>query len=364
LTGGNTNMHSRLIVVLSVLAVACFASCRSKQAGAPAAVTADTWAVVDGRQITRDDVEKAFRRAQNTSQALSDEESLAAKLTLLDELILQEILLTRAQQLKIEMPDSEVDTAYADAKKNMADDAFQQELTRRQLTAADMREGLRRELLARKVVEREVTSKITVTDQDVSDFFNANRAQFNIAEESYRVAQIVVTPVREPQSANRAGSDAATPEAAAAKVRMLVERLKAGAPFSDLARDYSEDPESAPRGGDLGFVPISAIKQTPPQLRDAVLNKAPGSIDVVTAGGAHTIVLVVAREPAGQRDLSMPAVRQNITDTIRGRREQVLRTAYLTAARTDADVVNYFARKLVESQGKPPSLLPASPAAR
>ena len=109
---------------------------------------------------------------------------------------------------------------------------------------------------------------------------------------------------------------------------------------------------------------ISSLKQTPPQLRDAVLNKAPGSINVVTVGGAHTIVLVVAREPAGQRDLSMPAVRQSITDTIRGRREQVLRTAYLTAARADADVVNYFARKLVESQGKAPTLLPAAPAAR
>jgi peptidyl-prolyl cis-trans isomerase SurA len=357
-------MHSRFIIILSVLAAACFSSCRSKEAPTAAAVTSDTWSVVDGKQITRDDVEKAFRRAQNTSQTLSDEESLAAKLALLDELILQEILLARAQQLKIELPDSEVDTAYADAKKNMTDDAFQQELTRRQLTAADMREGLRRELLARKVVEREVTSKITVTDQDVSDFFNANRAEFNIAEESYRVAQIVVTPVREPQSANRAGNDAATPEAAAAKVRMLVERLKTGVPFSDLARDYSEDPESAARGGDLGFVPISSIKQTPPQLRDAVLNKAPGSVNVVTAGGVYTIVLVAAREPAGQRDLSNPAVRQTITDTLRGRREQVLRTAYLTAARTDADVVNYFARKLVEAQGKAPSLMPAAPSSR
>ena len=36
---------------------------------------------------------------------------------------------------------------------------------------------------------------------------------------------------------------------------MLMERLKAGTPFGDLAADFSEDPESAPRGGDLGFIP-------------------------------------------------------------------------------------------------------------
>ena len=45
-------------------------------------------------------------------------------------------------------------------------------------------------------------SKIAVTDQEVTDFFNANRAQFNMAEEAYHLAQIVVTPVRDPQMAN------------------------------------------------------------------------------------------------------------------------------------------------------------------
>ena len=52
----------------------------------------------------------------------------------------------------------------------------------------------------------------------------------------------------------------------------------------------------------------------------------------------------------------MPEVRERIVDALRGRKEQLLRTAYLIAVRTDAKVVNYLARRLVESQGKPPSL--------
>ena len=80
--------------------------------------------------------------------------------------------------------------------------------------------------------------------------------------------------------------------------------------------DFSEDPESAPRGGDLGFVPVSRLKQAPPALRDAVLKGTPGSVRVVSAGGGHTIVLVVAHEQAGQRDLSMPAVREHITEHV------------------------------------------------
>lgn len=327
-------------------------------------VSADAWAVVDGREITRSDVEKAYRRMRDTSQTLSDEEALAAKLSLLNDLIVQQILLAKAAALKLDVPQSELDTAYANAKKNVPDDAFQQELTRRSLTPEDMREGLRRELLTQKVIQQEVGSKISVSDKEISDFFNANRAQFNLAEESYHIAQIVVTPGREAQLANGTGDDAATPQAAAAKIQMLMGRLKEGASFRDLAVGYSEDPDSAPRGGDLGLVPVSRLKQAPPALRDAVLNKPPGTVNLVSADGGHSLVLVVAHEKAGQRDLSMQPVRDTITQTLRGRKEQLLRLAYLTAVRTDAEVVNHLARRLVESQGAMPGPLLAAPGAK
>ena len=353
------------LLPIALIAICLAVACRSKSPSTPAepTVTADTWAVVYGQQITREDVDRAYRRTQDDAQPLSDEEALAAKLTLLNDLIVQQILLGKAAALKLEIPQSELDTAYGNAKKNLTDDAFQQELTRRKLTAADMREGLRRELLTQKVLEQEVGAKITVSDKKVTDFFTANRAQFNVAEESYRIAQIVVTPVRDAQIGNGTGDDATTPQAAVTKVRMLMERLKAGASFRDLAAGYSEDPESAPRGGDMGLVPLSKLKQVQPALRDAVLNKNPGAVNVVNTGGAYTIVLVVGHEAAGQRDLTTPGVRDQITQGLRARKEQLLRSAYLTAIRTDAKVVNYLARRVVDAKGQvtqaqqPPSLL-------
>jgi peptidyl-prolyl cis-trans isomerase SurA len=351
--------------LLSALATACLVTaCRPTAATPARTITADTWAIVDGKEITRNAVDKAYRRVRDASQTLSQEETLTGKLSLLNDLILQEILLAKAATLKLEVAQNELDAAYAEGKKNISDEAFQQELARRNLTAADMREGIRRELLAKKVVDQEIGAKITVSDQDVTDFFNANRAQFNVAEESYHIAQIVVTPVREAQVANGTGDDAATPQAAAAKVQMLMERLKAGASFRDLAMGYSEDPESAPRGGDLGFVPVSRLKQAPPQLRDAVLNKAPGTVNVVSAGGAHTLVLVAGHELAGQRDLSMPGIKDQISGTLRARKEQLLRAAYLTSARSDAVVVNYLARHLLESKGQMPTAPLATPSGR
>jgi len=204
-----------------------------------------------------------------------------------------------------------------------------------------------------KVLEKEITDKVTVSDQEVTDFFNANKAQFNLPEDAVHIAQIVVTPGADAQVTNGSGDDATTPQAAQEEVTTLTQRLQAGTPFGDLARDYSEDPESAPRGGDMGLVPVSAIRQAPKALRDAVLSMQPGVAHVVNDGSVFRIMLLVSKEPAGQRDLTTPGTKEQITQAIKSRREQLLRDAYLRALRTDADITNYIARRVVEGNGKP-----------
>jgi peptidyl-prolyl cis-trans isomerase SurA len=334
-------------------------ACRNTP-GASATASADTWAVVDGREIKRDEVEKAYRRTLQPGATPSEEEALTTKLNLLNELIIQDILLANAAKLKIELPTTELDAAFAEGKKNIADEAFNKELASRTLTAADMRESLRRDLLAQKVIEKEVIAKATVSDQDVTDFYNANKAQFNRPEEAYHIAQIVVTPAQD-QVNNRTGDDATSPQAAAGKIQMLMARLKEGVAFGDLAADFSEDPQTAQRGGDLGFVPVSALQNAPPALRDAVMKLTPGSANVVSGGGAHTIVLLVAKDAAGQKELS--AVKEGISATLKERKQQLLRSAYIGVVRNDAVVVNHLARRLMQSNGKMPSLAPAKPGA-
>lgn len=338
------------------------AACQS--APPPAAtvpVTDDTYAVVNGRPLTRQDVDKAYQRAQPSAQSttLSEEETLAAKLGVLDDLIVEDLLLAKARELKVEVPDTEVDTAYNATKRNFSDAELQEELTRRKITIADVREGLRRELLARKVIEHEVVDKVTVTDAEVTAFFDANRAQFNLPEDAYRIAQIVVTPVQDAQPA-AAGDDATTPQTAEMKAAGLMRRLQEGVPFGELARDHSEDPQTASRGGDLGLVPVSALQKIAPALRQAVLKAAPNTPTHVNAGGMHTILLVLGQEKAGQRDLTMAPVRESITNNLRDRKVQLRRAAYITALRSDADVVNYFARRLASPASQASAPAPTS----
>jgi peptidyl-prolyl cis-trans isomerase SurA len=356
---------TRIVLALTVALAA--GACRGNTPAAAKPASPNAWAVVNGREITQDEVDKAYRRAAPVGQQLSDEEVYTAKLNLLNELIVQDLLLAKAAELKIELPESELDTAYNEAKKNIPPATFDEELKSRNLTAADMRDDLRRNLLAQKVVDREVSAKATPTDADVKAFFDANKAQFNHNEDAVRIAQIVITPVREPQRSNRTGDDAGSPQEATAKAQMLMQRLKEGAAFGDVAADFSEDGESAQRGGDLGFVPMTALNNAPPALRDAVLKSNPGTVQLVSQGGAHTIVLVVAKEKKGQKDLSMPEVKDAISSTLKNRKEQLIRAAYLSALRNDAVVVNVLAKKVIDSQGKmpaPPSLAPTAPGAK
>lgn len=340
----------RLLLFITALA-GLTAGCHAK----PAAPSADAWAVVNGREITRDDVDKAYRRSEQSAQPLSEDQAFAARLALIDDLIAQEVFLEKARELKIDIPAADLDKAYAEAHSNMPEEAYQQELASRKLTAADMREGLRRQMVVQKLFEREVSSKVTVAEQEITAYYEANKAQFNRPEEAYHVAEIVVTPRKEEQVTNRANSDATTPLESVTKYRMIMDKLKEGARFSDVAADYSEDARTAPRGGDLGFIPLSVVQKYPPQLRDAVLNAKPGTAKAMGDANGFIILLVLGRDSAGQKDLGTPGVKDAISQALKSRREQLLRSAYVANLRNAAKIQNLIAARVVESQGKTPS---------
>lgn len=348
---------------IPVIALLCawLAACTSQAPPAPPPPSADVWAVVGGREIRKDDVEQAYRRIAPLDTTPSEDEAIAARLRILNELIDQDILLDKGKSMKIEVSPADLDKAFTERKSNMSEDAFQKELKQRDLTADDMKRALGREMTVRKLLEQEVVSKVKITDEAIREFYDKNRQQFNIAEPRYRIAQIVITPVRDAQTRNRASDNAATPAEALRKAQMLMERIKNGADFGSLAMDYSEDAQSAPQGGDLGFIPASALNQVAPELRKAVLNAKPGEVSAVSAGGAHIIFLLVAREEAGQRDLASAGVKESITDLLRERREQLLTAAYVSAARNEVKVTNHLAQQLLAGAGKMPGLVPAPP---
>jgi len=348
-----------LATLMLVATLASLAACKKASAPSP-----DVWAVVDGKEIRRDEVEKYFRtQVGPDNQPLSQEESLSLMLNILDGLINQEILLTRAQKMGLTASDAEVEDRFTESKAPFTEDEFQRQLKDRGLTVDDFKKGLRRERSIEKLLNREVESKVSITDQDLQDFYNQNRAQFNVVEPQYRVAQILITPLRNPQVRNRKGSDATTDAEAKRLVQALAERLREGADFGELAADYSEDPTTAATGGDLGFIPESSLKQSEPALQRALLALKPGETSpVITLPDGYRILKLIARQPAGLREFSDPRVQQNIRDVLRNRKVQLLHTAYVSSARDAAKVQNFLCQQVLESAGKLPEIKLPTPA--
>jgi peptidyl-prolyl cis-trans isomerase SurA len=344
----------RRVAVLLPLAGALLldvAGCKQEVQHSP-----DVWAVVNGKEIKRADVDKYYRtRVNPEGQEPSQEEALSLKLNVLDELINNEILLERAKKLNLEASDGEVEDKFTELKSPYTEDEFQRQLKERNVSVSDLKSDLRRQLSITKLLNREVVAKISITDQDVSEFYNANKAQFNVAEPQYRIAQIVVTPRKEPQIRNRKNDDATNEAEAQRKVKMLMDRLNSGADFAQLAMDYSEDMNSAATGGDLGYVPESALNQSDPLLKKMVIGMKPGQVSPpLGLKEGYRILKLVTRESPGQRNIADPQVQQTIRDTLRNRKEQLLRSAYLAIARDEARVRNYLAEQVVEAAGKLP----------
>jgi peptidyl-prolyl cis-trans isomerase SurA len=344
-----------MLLPIAAIALALGAGCKQKAQPSP-----DVWAVVNGQEIKRDDVEKYYRtRVNPEGQEPSQEEALSLKLNVLDELINNEILLERAKKLNLEASDGEVEDKFTELKSPYTEEEFQRQLKERGVTVDDLKRDLRRQLSITKLLNREVVAKITITDQDVTDAYNTNKAQFNIAEPRYRISEIVVTPRKEQQIRNLKNDDATNEVEAQRKVKMLEDKLNSGADFAQLAMDYSEDMNSSAMGGDLGYVPESALNQSDPILKKTVLAMKPGQVSPPLAivgkdGPRYVILKLISRESPGQRNISDPQVQQTIRDTLRNHKEQLLRAAYLTIARDEARVTNYLAQQIIEAAGKLP----------
>lgn len=344
-----------LLLPVAAMALAMGAGCKQKAQPSP-----DVWAVVNGQEIKRDDVDKYYRtRVNPEGQAPSQEEALSLKLNVLDELINNEILLERAKKLNLEASDGEVEDKFTELKSPYTEDEFQRQLKERGVSVDDLKSDLRRQLSITKLLNHEVVAKITITDQDITDSYNANKAQFNVMEPRYRISEIVVTPRKEPQIRNLKNDDATNEVEAQRKVKMLEDKLNSGADFAQLAMDYSEDMNSAAMGGDLGYVPESALNQSDPMLKKFVMGMKAGQVSqpvaIQSKDGPRIVILkLISRESPGQRNISDPQVQQTIRDTLRNHKEQLLRAAYLSIARDDSRVTNYLAQQIIEAAGKLP----------
>jgi peptidyl-prolyl cis-trans isomerase SurA len=324
-------------------------------AGCDRSAPANVAATVNGRAITYAQLDKQYEAQFGgaAGERSSGDQEQIQKLEVLRTLIDNEIMLQRAEKLGLMAGDADVDAKFNELKAPYTQEEFQKQLDARKMTVDELKAQLRRDLSVQKLFNKEITSQITITDKDISDFYTSNKASFNLAEPQIHMAQILVTPNPDPNVRNLKNDKARDEEQARKKIQSIATRLRQGEDFAMLAQNYSEDPNSSQNGGDLGFVPESALEKANADLRRTLMALGPGetTAPLHTAEG-YRILKLITREPAGQRELADPKVQQTIREQLINRKDQLLKAAYYEMSRNDAKVVNYFVNGIVGASGK------------
>src|SRR5579863_7127887 len=254
-------MHRLPPILVSAIVLLC--SCNRS---APPNVAA----MVNGRAITYADLDKQYQsQFGSLNERPSDDQVVIQRLEVLRTLIDNEIMLQRAERLGLMAVDSDVEAKFAELKAPYTQEEFQKQLASRKLGAEDLKAQLRRDLSVQKLFNKEITSQISISDKDISDFYNASKASFNLAEPQIHMAQILVTPTPDPNVRNLKNDKARDDKQARKKIESMLLRIKQGEDFAMLAQNYSEDANSAQAGGDLGFIAESGLEKANTDLRKA-----------------------------------------------------------------------------------------------
>jgi peptidyl-prolyl cis-trans isomerase SurA len=328
------------------------AGCKSQSGG-------EVLARVNGRKILVTEVEKYYRNQSESQPPASNEQAQALRLGILREMIENEILAQRAEKLGLLATDEEVDSKLNEIRAPFTKEEFDQRLKERSITLDDFKRDLRRSITVEKVLNKEVTSKVNISDSDITKYYNEHKAEFNLIVPQYHLAQILVTAQPNPQVHNLKNDKAQNEAEAKKKVSMLVSRLQSGDDFATLAMNYSEHPDTAATGGDLGFIPENSL-QGDRQAYDALNRLKAGQVTPPLPAAengsrevfGYRIIKLISKEPAGQRELNDPRVQKAIREQLRDRREQLLKSAYYESLHNSASVEDYLADQILKTSGQ------------
>lgn len=321
----------------------------------------DVVATVNGKEITRAELERKYLATTitmgNQPQSVSAEQGDMVRLNVLRQAIDDEILQQRAAKLSVAVTDDEINAKVNEFKSQFSGEAFEQELKQRNETLDDLKRDIRHALTQQKLFNKEIESKISVTSGTIADYYNSHKADFNLIEPQYNLAQIVVTNAPAQQAGNLQNNKASGEADARKKIQALRNKLENGEDFGQLAQNYSENPNTASNGGDMGFVAESALHGDA-AVYAAISKLKPGQISetlpMYDNGGpqrhviGYVIFKLLGHEPAGQRGLNDPRVQQSIRNLLHDGHAQLLKSAYLEMIHNDAKVHNYLADQVLK----------------
>ncbi len=250
-------------------------------------------AVVGDKVILASELEFQLQlyAVQTGSKVPVDAEAHKLKQQILSQMIDDRLILIKAMQdTTVTVSDEEVDEALntrLDELKSRfpTEAAFEQQVvaegyTMRELKAK-LREEAREQILKQKLINK-LLGKVSVGKDEVDQFYKTYRDSIPPQPAQVKVAHILLVP-----TVSKSTSDSLFNLA-----NSILERIRSGGSFEDLAKQYSQD-ASAASGGEIGTVRKGDLM---PEFERAALSLTPGGVsDVVKTPLGYHIIKLMAR---------------------------------------------------------------------
>ncbi len=186
---------------------------------------------------------------------------------ILNQLIDQKLASQEAKRARITISNDEIDAAIERIKEHqlLTDEEFDKLLEKDGLTREEYRQQLKDQILRTRLVNYKIKSKIVITREDIKKYYDEHKDEFS-GDNRYHLRNIIISV--------SAFADDAEKAAARKKIEDIVQKIKAGASFAEMAKKYSQS-SLAEDGGDLGEF---SFKDISPELKEALNGLKPGDI--------------------------------------------------------------------------------------
>lgn len=252
-----------------------------------------------------------------TKAELYDKLVEAGGKTTLENLITTTLVGQEAKKANITVTDADINQEIEDLTKQFGgEEALNNALQQSSMTIDDLKKQMPLQVEIRKLIE----PKVTVTDEEISKYFDENKASFN-QEEEVRASHILVKTKEEAEA--------------------IVKQLKEGADFAALAKEKSADTGSKDNGGDLNFFKKGDMV---PEFSDAAFKLKVGETSgAVKSDYGYHVIKVTDRKEA--HEYTLAEKKDEIKKTLTAQKVQQMSSGWLADLTKNAKITNTLTDK-------------------
>lgn len=294
---------------------------------------------VNGIDITESQIEKAMepelkavlQNNSNLPPALAEQYKKQLRSQYIERMVNEVLLDKQVKDANVVIPEevvmAQINGLIADQPEFMSLEEFKEKSTQYGINFDEMKDDVRRRLGYRKLMSIEWEGKINVSEEDARKFYDDNPDKFQRPEQ-VAASHILIKPDPNIADPNEAKA------LARAKAEELLQQVKDGADFAELAKTYSDCP-SAPKGGDLGFF---SRGQMTPAFEDAAFALELGQVsDVVETEYGYHIIKSTGHTDAGIYPYEQ--VKDNIIKYLIKQQQEEFTDKYIQSLKDKANIV-------------------------